>query len=274
MNSIVLMLVLFLLFLNWWATGYGWRESLLIAVLTWNAILVAITEILGAFHLITYYFVSVSWLVVGLVSLLLVYRNLKLLFLSFQSAKSFVQRTSLGLEKWLIIGLILVIILIGLTGLLYEPNSYDSMQYHLSRIDHWIQNRDVAYFPTTTIRELVMSPGSEFVMLHIVLLSQSDRFAFIAQWVSMVGSVLVATLLARRLGAPPSGQTLAAVIAVSIPVGILEASSTLNDYYVSFWLMCFTWFALELLGRNLHYFQAQKGTCQYCDDDWSFGVGH
>src|SRR6266496_3597684 len=141
MNSIVLMLVLFLLFLNWWATGYGWRESLLIAVLTWNAILVAITEILGAFHLITYYFVSVSWLVVGLVSLLLVYRNLKLLFLSFQSAKSFVQRTSLGLEKWLIIGLILVIILIGLTGLLYEPNSYDSMQYHLSRIDHWIQNR-------------------------------------------------------------------------------------------------------------------------------------
>src|SRR6266498_3283660 len=136
MNSIVLMLVLFLLFLNWWATGYGWRESLLIAVLTWNAILVAITEILGAFHLITYGFVLASWLIIVVLCLIPLYKNRKFFFFLFQRGESSDQVRPLALDKWLIACIVLAVLLIGLTGLLFEPNSYDSMSYHLSRIDH------------------------------------------------------------------------------------------------------------------------------------------
>lgn len=252
MSGLVLILAFISIFLIWRLTDYGWREAFLFAVIVWSLILVAMTETFSAFHLLTYRYVLSGWLTVGLLAGAVFYikRNKSSAVLSRKNElpdliifKKY--------DQWLIACLILMIVLIGFTGLAFEPNSYDSMQYHLPRIMHWIQNRDVGHFPTTTLRELVMSPGSEFAMLHIILLTQSDRLAFLVQWFSMVGSVIVATLLAQRLGAGVTGQILAAIVSVSIPVGILEASATLNDYYVAFWILCFTYFSLEIVTGNL-----------------------
>jgi len=63
----------------------------------------------------------------------------------------------------------------------------------------------------------------------------------------MLGSLVVASLIAKRLGADRSEQILAAILALTIPVGILEASGTLNDYVVAFWIMCFYYFSLRLI---------------------------
>jgi len=45
------------------------------------------------------------------------------------------------------------------------------------------------------------------------------------------------------------GQTFAAIICATIPVGILEASGTQNNYVLAFWLTCFAYYVLQL-NRN------------------------
>ena len=120
------------------------------------------------------------------------------------------------------------------------------MTYHMSRVAHWIQDRSIANYPTHILRQLYENPGAEFAILHFQILSGSDRFANLIQWFSMIGSALGISLLAKQLGASSRGQIFAAFVCVTIPMGILQGSSTQNDYVVSFWLVCFTYFAILL----------------------------
>jgi hypothetical protein len=62
----------------------------------------------------------------------------------------------------------------------------------------------------------------------------------------MIGATLGVSLLAKQLGASSRGQIFASVATVTIPMGILQGSSTQNDYVASFWLICFAYFAILL----------------------------
>ena len=79
-------------------------------------------------------------------------------------------------------------------------------------------------------------------MMQFMLLSGSDKLVNFVQWFSMAGSLIGVTLIAEQLGATPRGQVYAAAIAATIPMGILQASSTQNDYAAAFWLVCFVYF--------------------------------
>ena len=81
--------------------------------------------------------------------------------------------------------------------------------------------------------------------MQFQVLSGGDQWANLVQWFSMFGSVVGVSLIAKQLGADIRGQVLAAVIAVTIPMGILQASSTQNDYVTAFWLVCLVYYILR-----------------------------
>jgi hypothetical protein len=135
-------------------------------------------------------------------------------------------------------------------AVLSPPNNYDSMTYHLPRIMHWLQQGSVAHYPTHIDRQVTQNPGAEFVLAHVRLLTGSDRWLNLLQWFCMVGSVVGCSLLARQLGAGRRGQWLAAAAATTLPMGLLQASSTQNDYVLAFTLVCLTSFVLETRGRQ------------------------
>jgi 4-amino-4-deoxy-L-arabinose transferase-like glycosyltransferase len=116
----------------------------------------------------------------------------------------------------------------------------------MSRVAHWIQNRSVENYPTSILRQLHQNPQAEFDILNFQILSGGDRLANLIQWFSMIGSLVGVSLLAGELGAGLRGQIFAAVFAGTIPMGILQASSTQNDYVVAFWLVCLAYYALRL----------------------------
>ncbi|MCJ7435395.1 MAG: glycosyltransferase family 39 protein, partial [Anaerolineales bacterium] len=64
------------------------------------------------------------------------------------------------------------------------------------------------------------------------------------QWFSMVGSLIGTSLIARQFGATQREQIIASVITATIPMGIIQASSTQNDYMTAFWMVCFIYFGL------------------------------
>jgi 4-amino-4-deoxy-L-arabinose transferase-like glycosyltransferase len=141
-------------------------------------------------------------------------------------------------------GLLLVL---GVTAVEAPPNSLDSLTYHMPRVVHWMQNASVGHYPTYELRQLYLQPGAEFALLHLQLLSGGDHLAGLVQWGSMLGALTGTSLIARELGANQFGQLLAAIVAASLPIGILESTSTQNDYVVSFWLVCVVAFGLRLL---------------------------
>ena len=122
----------------------------------------------------------------------------------------------------------------------------DSLIYHLARVVHWVQNASVAHYPTHVLRQLHLAPWAEFAILQFQILTGGNRLAHLVQWLAMVGSVLGVSRIAAQCGAGARGQILAAVFCGTIPMGILQSTSTQNDYVLSFWLVCLVYFSRAL----------------------------
>ena len=52
-------------------------------------------------------------------------------------------------------------LLLGIVALTAPPNTWDSMTYHMPRVEHWIENRNVEPYPTHILRQLSLGPGAE-----------------------------------------------------------------------------------------------------------------
>ncbi len=143
------------------------------------------------------------------------------------------------LEDWILLAPLLVIggatLLIALVS---PPNNWDSQTYHLPRIEHWIQNHSFDFYPTAIDRQLMLPGFAETLVLQLRLLSGGDRLDNMVQWLAGAGSVVVAGRIALALGASRRGAALARLTAATLPIGILESTSTQNDLVVTFFLMC------------------------------------
>src|SRR4029453_2950809 len=88
------------------------------------------------------------------------------------------------------------------------PNTWDSMTYHLTRVMHWEQERSLHFYATNIQRQLHLTPGAEYVILHLHLLSGGDRLANLPQWFASLGSLFVVSPFAAPLApsAPAGGR--------------------------------------------------------------------
>jgi len=220
---------------------FCWRNSFLYASILWGLNIAISTEILSLFHGLKYSLLSGFWIAIALMSFIVLLKTP-----SPQSSKT--KKTHIPNHERILLGSIgIVIIFIGITALFAPPNNWDSMTYHMSRVMHWKQNHSIAHYPTAIIRQLTYTPWAEFAITHFQILSHSDHLANLIQWFSMVGSLIGVSLIAKQFQANRYGQILSAVAAATIPMGILQGSSTQNDYVGAFWLICFIYFALRSL---------------------------
>jgi 4-amino-4-deoxy-L-arabinose transferase-like glycosyltransferase len=219
------------------------REALLSAALVWGVLVVVFTEALSFFSWLTQPGLALCWggSALAVAALAVRQRSPRRSWFPVRIERSPLMLLMSG-------AIALIVVVTGLIAILAWPNNSDSMVYHLSRVVHWIQNRDVAFYPTNISRQLFSAPWSEYAILHLILLSGDSRFGNLVQWSSMLGSLAGVSLIARQLGASPRGQVLAALVCATLPMGILQATSTQNDYVVAFWLVSATYWLL--LWRN------------------------
>ena len=225
--------VLFFLILR--HQGLDRRTSALAAAVFWGASLVAVTEILSVPHRLTRGGVAIAWLTVSVVAfacLEMLKRRARPPSSSEESAAEFLDAST----KYLLAGVGLIFLLVGITALVSAPNMWDSMEYHLPRMIMWMNHHSVGFYPTPDYAQLIFGPWAEFAMTHTYLLWGSDRFVNFVEFLAMVGSVIAVSVIARQLGAGLRGQALAAVVAATIPSGVLEASGPMNTFVVSFWI--------------------------------------
>ena len=224
-----------LLFLIFKQIDKCWRTAILSAAVVWGSVVALSTEILSLFELLTFEWVLGLWLVADILWLII--------YLKLNSVKPDIRSNDdsqlSSFLLWLLAGISLIFAAVGLIAVVSPPNNWDSMTYHMSRVVHWMQNRSVEHYPTSYVPQLYHPPGAEFAIMHFQIISGGDRFANLIQWLSMVGSAIAVSLIAKQLGANLRGQVFAAVFAATLPMGILQGSSTQNDYAVCFWVVCF-----------------------------------
>ncbi|BCL35410.1 ArnT family glycosyltransferase [Nostoc sp. MS1] len=221
-----------------------WRSSVLSAAVSWGIILTLTTEILSIFRLITFGWVLALWLLINFTLGWVYYRLIKLGKRSLH-LPTIPQITPISLV--LLAGVAFIVTTVTIIAIVAPPNNWDSMTYHMARVVHWIQNRSLAHYPTYYSAQLVHPPFAEIAILHLQILSGGDRFANLVQVFSMIGSIIGASLIAKQLGADKRGQIFATVFCATLPMGILQSSSTQNDYVVCFWLVCLAHFVLLTL---------------------------
>ncbi|MEH2244329.1 ArnT family glycosyltransferase [Nostoc sp.] len=225
-----------------------WRDSVILASTYWGVLFAVTTELLSFFKLITFGWILGTW---GLICIILIYLYLRL---NHQKIQIYKPNKSSQIKKdikikssihFLLCGIGFVVATVGLIAIIAPPNNWDSMDYHMSRVAYWIQNYSIANYPTSYTPQLYQNPWSEFVILHFKILSGGDYFANLVQWLSMIGSIIGVSLIAKKLGANLRGQVFSAVVTATIPMGILQASSTQNDYVVAFWLVSLAYYLLS-----------------------------
>jgi hypothetical protein len=213
----------------------NWKRVSLRAALVWGSYLVALTEFLTVFRAVTPLWLSLGWLflLLGSVGWLIIRkrRGIKFILPTYEPPKAWP-------DQILLIG---VLIILGITLFLAwytPPQTWDSLNYHLSRVAHWTQERAIRPFATGIEKQNLMQPGAEMVVLNFYVLLGGDRLANFVEWFAMVGSLVGVSLIASYLGANRLGQLLAVIFTATLPMGIAQASSTMTDYVVAFWMIC------------------------------------
>ncbi len=141
-----------------------------------------------------------------------------------------------------IAGLILAELVVAI---LAKPNNFDSQTYHLARIEHWVVDGDVDFFPTAIHRQVTLAPGGEYLLTHLRLLTGSDSLYNLVQWAMGVLCVLSVSRICAQLGGAQRAQLVAAFATVTIPMATLQASSTQVDLIVAGWVACLATMVLD-----------------------------
>jgi Dolichyl-phosphate-mannose-protein mannosyltransferase len=215
--------------------GLSWRQSFVRTSILWGTYLVLVTELLSIFHAITQPALVVAWSLPILAGIYIIVRKRKMGERLLFPRPVFSRKV---LDWLLLAGLLFILGSTALIAWLAPPQTWDSLNYHLPRVAEWAQNRTVQHYITGVDSQNSKPPGAEFAILHFYVLAGSDRLANFVEWLAMLGSLVGVSWVARQLGANRTGQFLAVIIAATIPTGVVQASSTMTDYVVAFWVLC------------------------------------
>ena len=234
-------LTLFIIFNITKSCRYSW----ILSTLTYGATIFGLTEVLSSYRQLNYWSILYFWigvLIVNISIILYLYKHNKLAKRSLYNAKKLRIIRSIKSPIFWVVAITIFINL--LTALIAPPNNWDSMTYHMPRVMHWIQNQSVAHYPTNIIRQISFPPGSGYLIMHFQILVGSDHLANFVQWTAYVGCIIVNSSITEIVFGEKYGL-IGALTTASIPMAIMQSTTTQNDLVVSYWLVCLLYFTLS-----------------------------
>jgi len=133
----------------------------------------------------------------------------------------------------------------------YPPNNWDANTCWLARVEHWISNKSLAFYPTHINLQNVHQPLSSIIFLNVRLLTKTDLFINLTQFIFVIGSACILLEIVKKHFRRLRYQIVNLVIVLTIPLLVLQMTSAKNDLIVSFFFISSLYFLLERieLGR-------------------------
>ena len=224
--------------------------SFITTILYFSCTVLISNELLSVFNAINLYSISTLWIVLNLLLVLINIKNYKINSSNVQWILK---------EKWmnfqigfriLLILTVLIFILLFVQGVIYPPNNWDSMAYHMPRISEWIAHGSFNNFQTHILRQLYQPCFSEYVMMQLQILTGSDLFNNSAQLFFHLFASITAYAICKELGFSKKQQFFAFILTFLLPEALLEATSTQNDIFHGFFLLTTIFFTLKIIKEN------------------------
>ena len=155
---------------------------------------------------------------------------------------------ALGRDRLLLVltvaaGLALVYVLALIVGT--PPNSHDSLTYHLTRAAFWRQEGGVGYVTDAYDERLnVNPPNAEIVVTFLLEIGRNERLAGFVQFTASLAASLGVYTLARKLDLARREAAFGALLFLTLPIVLLQASTALNDLVAASFLIAATVFLL------------------------------
>jgi len=226
-----------------------WRTAFLQSATLLGGYMVLFTEFLSLFHALTTTWVAFFWALALVTTIIIGWRKgwLSDGFLALKSGWKKPDRFDI------LAGTILTIILAILFFIAIKSpvNNNDSLQYHMARVMHWAQDKSLQHYATAYLPQLVTQISAELNILHLRLLWGNDQFANLVQYFFFIGVLIGIASITALFGKGRKAQWLAIAFCISIPMGILQATSTQNDMVTAFWLTTLTYFTIIAIKTEL-----------------------
>ena len=223
--------------------------SLLIAPALWLVIIgsltAVITEGLSLFHLLGHAGIMTCWVVVISVIGIRISRGIKSGLSQHIRLPSF--RIWSRFQKLAFVGVLIILSATLLCALLGAPNNYDSMTYHNARVMQWLDHGSLENYFTPIDRQIRMPPLASYFRLHLMAMLGNDSLFNSVQWIFFVVCILINSLWAWTLAAEPAALVIAGVFTATLPMAILQSSSTQNDLVVAGYLLSAGFLGTQLL---------------------------
>ncbi len=246
----------------------SWRERLLVSAVAMGALIVFSTEALSAASLLRSGVLMVLW--VGVFFVLLI----GLASQGWPGRKAAApEKTPAGraarnypaaadipvppaamsaapmglLEKCLLGTILMLLAITGGVACIAAPNTWDSMTYHLPRILHWLAHGSVAFYETGNFRQNYNPPAAEYFLLQAFALTGSDRFVNLLQWAFGIGAAVAVSLLTSYANKALAAQLFGALFFLTVPMVILQSTSTQVDLVFSFWVIGTVYFGIRAM---------------------------
>ena len=222
------------------------RLAFIKAFLSISLISYLLVEVFSFNNQLSFTSISIAWGIVALGMGIFLWKNHTNIHFQTISLKAIEKK-----YQWLLIfGFVFVLLPLLLLSIFIPPNNWDSLAYHLPRIEHWIQNKNIYPYPTNLIRQIITPPFSEYVLLQLRILSGNDWFLNLLQYCSLIGVLFISTQLFQFLKINYQGQILLCCVLISLPMLIFQSTTTQTDLLSAFYLLAFILFSYLFIQNN------------------------
>ncbi len=229
----LLYILIFFIFLFFYKKEKSFSRSFIKSLITISLYCLISTEFLSFFNLINKSSIIILDLFV-----------ITIIAIFFIDIKTIRHLNKITERRYYLLGIIFIPLLF--LALFYSPNNWDSMTYHLPRIEHWLRNGNVNYYPTQNIRQIFHQPLSEYILLHSKFLSINDSFYNLIQFFFFIGILCLVHQIIGYYSNNSNIKFLGVVSVSSTPIFLLESSTTQNDIVATFFFLSILNFLINI----------------------------
>lgn len=141
----------------------------------------------------------------------------------------------------ILLGFFIFSCLMSLFFVILTPTSnLDSHAYRLARVALWVQHETLAHFEVTDFRQVIFPINWELLILWPQVFIKKDYLAQFPAFFSYLGSLGIVYCFLKSLDLSLKRILWTILILGSLPIVVLEASSTQSDLFIGFLLLsCF-----------------------------------
>jgi hypothetical protein len=133
-----------------------------------------------------------------------------------------------------------------------HPNNWDSLSYHLARAALWSQENQIGYLANAYDERLNANPpNSEIALAFLLEVGRNERLTGFVQFAAALSIAVGVFALARKLGLSRRQASFGGLLVLTLPIVLLQASTTQNDLVAASFLVTATVFLVGDTRREL-----------------------